>query len=155
MKHLKQACAGCDEFRPSTNKEHLFPRWLIRRAKVSQISWNGRNVSPWKATVPLCEDCNSSFGTELEGPVSRIFADLEAGRGLSEMEADLLIRWMWKGLGLVWMARHPGVPYTPKYSLRERVLRPIDEMRSEILIGISLAEKIDLSHGGEAAMGFE
>lgn len=62
---------------------------------------------------------------------------------------------MWKGLGLSWMASHPGIPYTPKYSLRERILRPIDEIRSEILIAISLAEKLDPAYGGEAAMGFD
>jgi hypothetical protein len=155
VKHLKEACAGCDEFRPDTNKEHLFPKWLIRRAKVTRIRWGDRMVSPWKATIPLCEQCNSTFGTELEGPCSRIFTDLEAGRGISEFEADLITRWMWKGLGLGWMARHPGIPYTPRYSLKERVLRPIDDMRSEITIAISVAEKISSRLGGEAAMGFD
>jgi hypothetical protein len=155
MKHLKEACAGCDEFRPDTNKEHVFPKWLIRRAKVTQIKWRGRWVSPMKATIPLCENCNSTFGSELELPCSRIFADLEAGRGISEFEADILARWMWKGLGLDWMARNPGIPYTPRYSLRERVLRPIDDMRSEITIAISLAEKVNLQYGGEAATGFD
>ena len=155
MKHLNEACAGCDEFRPDINKEHLFPKWLIRRAKVTQIDWGGRWVSPWKATIPLCKDCNSAFGRELESPFSRILTDLEAGRGISEFEGDLLTRWLWKGLGLDWMARHPGVPYTQRYSLRERVLRPIDDMRSEVMIAISLAEKVTPNYGGEAAMGFD
>jgi hypothetical protein len=155
MKHLKEACAGCDDFRPTTNKEHLFPKWLIRRAKVTQVRWGDRMVSPWKATIPLCEDCNSTFGSELEGLCSRIFTDLEAGRGISEFEADVLTRWMWKGLGLAWMATHPGVPYTQKYSLKERVLRPIDDIRSELTVAISLAEKINAKYGGQAAMGFD
>jgi hypothetical protein len=155
MKHLKQACAGCDEFRPKTNKEHFFPKWLLRRSKVTKIKWKGEEISPWSATIPLCEDCNSVFGRELEAPVSRLFADIEAGRGLSELDADLLTRWMWKGLGLDWMAEHPGVPYTPRYSLRERVLRTIDDIRSEILIAVSLAEKIDPAFGVEAALGFD
>lgn len=53
------------------------------------------------------------------------------------------------------MARHPGVPYTPRYSLKERVPRPIDGMRSEMTIAISLAEKINPNYGGQAAMGFD
>jgi hypothetical protein len=119
------------------------------------VRWlGGRWVSPGKVTIPLCEDCNSAFGTELEGPCSRIFTDLEAGRGVSDFEADILVRWMWKGLGLMWMARHPGVPYTPRYSLKERVLRPID-IRSKVTIAISLAEKINPNYGGQAAMGFD
>ncbi len=112
-------------------------------------------VSPNKATIPLCKDCNSAFGKELEVPCSEIFTDLESGRGLSETEADILARWMWKGLGLLWMAAHPGIPYTPRYSLKERVLRPLDEMRTEMTIAISLAEKISPQYGGEAAMGFD
>lgn len=104
--------------------------------------------------VPLCIRCNTDFGHELEAPVSRIFSDLEAGQGISDMEAELLIRWLWKFEGLFWIFTHPQHKYTEKYTLRERVLQPIDEIRSDLSLAISLAEEIDPSFG-DAPMGLD
>ena len=78
----------------------------------------------------------------LEEPVSRIFDDLESGKGISENEAELLIRWLWKITGLGWIAAHPDGTYTEKYTLRERVLNPIDEVRENLLFAVSLVERI-------------
>lgn len=83
------------------------------------------------------------FGRELEAPVSRIFTDLEAGQGISDLEAELLIRWLWKFEGLYWIFSHPQDKYTEKYTLRERVLHPIDDIRFELSLAISIVQDIN------------
>ncbi len=123
------------------DKEHLFPQWLILRTGTQQtgIRWGEkRGVPPLAATFPLCEECNSAFGRDLEGPTSRLFDDIEQGRGLDDNGAELLVRWMWKVKGLAWIASHPGSDYTLKYTLRERVLLPIDAIRGRLVLGIAL-----------------
>lgn len=111
LKHLKIRCAGCERQDVPMNKEHLFPQWLILRTGTHQtgIRWgNKRNVSALSATFPLCMECNSEFGRDLESPTSKLFDDIENGQGLSDDEAELLIRWMWKIQGLAWIANYPN-----------------------------------------------
>jgi hypothetical protein len=127
-------------------REHYFPRWLIERASVLSegIAWAGREAVPaLSATVPLCQTCNTDFGRELEAPMSRIFDDIESGRGLSDREAELCVRWMWKFEGLGWILHHSRHIYTQRYRLRDRVLQPIDDIRGNLTLAISLAEKRD------------
>ncbi|HVS27036.1 MAG TPA: hypothetical protein VHE58_07045 [Burkholderiales bacterium] len=128
------------------NKEHFFPVWLVERTGTVRdgISWGGRDgVSALNATLPLCERCNSDFGREIESPMSRVFDDIEARKGLSDNEAELVVRWMWKFEGLWWVFTHPRHVYTVKYTLRERILRPIDDIRGQLTLAISLAETRD------------
>jgi hypothetical protein len=124
------------------NKEHVFPRWLILRTgtNLTGIRWGEkRNVPALAATLPLCRRCNSDFGEMLEGPVQSLFDEVEQGRGLSDEDMELLIRWMWKIQGLAWCATHPGGQYSEKYTLRERVLLPIDDgIRGQLVFGITL-----------------
>ena len=139
------------------NKEHYFPVWLIERTATVRegIAWAGRDkVSALSATVPLCTRCNSDFVRELESPMARVFDDLEAGRGISDEEAELIVRWMWKFEGLAWVFHHPKAIYTERYTLRERVLRPVDEIRGGLVLAIGIAEKRDPDFE-EGAMGID
>lgn len=132
------------------SQEHVFPIWLIRRTNTdkTEIGWMGkRTISAQSATIPLCVECNRDFGKHLETPVSKIFDDLEARQGISDNEAELLVRWLWKIDGLFWIARYPKGDYSIAYTLRERVLRPIDTIRSQLVLAVSLIETIDPSFG--------
>ena len=127
------------------NKEHLFPQWLIQRTGTHQtgIRWGTkRGVSALSATFPLCVECNSEFGRDLESPISKLFDEIENGQGLNDIEAELIIRWLWKIQGLAWIANHPTGKHTLKYTLRERVLFPIDEVRSQLVLGMALFGKL-------------
>lgn len=157
FKHLKKWCAGCEQTGVQTSKEHVFPTWLITRTGTHKtgIRWLGGDKIPaHKATLPLCKRCNNDFGSQLEEPVSRIFDDLEARRGISDNEAELLVRWLWKIAGLFWIASAPLGDYSPAYTLRERVLRPIDAIRSRLVLAVSLIEAIDSSYG-DKPMGLD
>ena len=104
---LRLRCSGCDRVGLPMTKEHFFPRWLIDYAQVHHegITWfDGQTVDPDNATIPLCRECNEAFGTVLEGPVAEIFRQLEQGASISEDEAELLVRWLWKFEGLHWTA---------------------------------------------------
>jgi hypothetical protein len=145
LKHLKTRCAGCERASVPMNKEHVFPQWLILRCRAHQtgIRWGDNPKLPaLRATLPLCVDCNSVFGRELESPARATLDDLEARRGITDEQAELLVRWMWKIKGLAWIANHPGGDYTKKYTLRERVIRPIDEIRGDIVFAAALVDAL-------------
>jgi hypothetical protein len=130
------------------NSEHYFPEWLIEltRTAATPVGWiPGRKVPPRTATIPICEQCNTDFGRELEGPTAGIFRDVLAGRGLSGNEAELLVRWLWKFEGLGWrIANHrPTDRYSDIYTIRDRVLRRIGSIREELVLAITLVERID------------
>lgn len=150
-------CAACDRTGCKITKEHLWQKWLIRRTGTHKTSVRldeKRRVNPLALTVPLCEQCNHDFGRELEGPVSRIFDDLERGSGISDIEAELLIRWLWRFEGLAWILTHSEDVYTERYTLRQRVLQPIDEIRSDLTLAIGLAARIEPEFG-DAPMGID
>ena len=48
------------------------------------FGWIYGKVPADQATVPLCEECNSKLGTELEGPVRTIFNAIESGEVVFE-----------------------------------------------------------------------
>lgn len=153
----KQICAGCDSQMVERTKEHFWPRWLINRTNTASTSvkiTKDKYVNPLTLTVPLCKKCNGDFGRELEAPVSKIFNDLESGNGISDYEAELLVRWLWKIEGLAWILHNPEGRYTDRSNLRDRVLNPIDEIRSRLTLAIALAETIDPGFG-DAPMGID
>jgi len=155
---FKKICAACEAIDPKINKEHFWPQWLINKTGTHRTSvrfTSKKRINPKALVVPLCVNCNTDFGRELEAPVARIFEDLETGQGISDIEAELLIRWLWKFEGLSWIFTHPENKYTLKYTLRERVLQPIDDdIRSDLRLAISLVEEIDSSFG-DAPMGLD
>jgi len=156
MKHLKEKCAGCERTGVNYNKEHVFPKWLILRTNTNntKIRWGDKKIPALSCTIPLCRDCNKAFGKHLESPVKLIFDNLEKGAGISDLDAELLVRWLWKLEGLFWHIGNPEGKYSIKYSLRDRVLKNIDEIRSELFIAISLIKNIDATYG-DRPMGID
>jgi hypothetical protein len=160
VKHLeqfKERCVACGSRTNPKNKEHPFPQWLITRTKTDRTSirWiPGNRIPADQATLPLCRQCNGDFGDQLEAPMSRILDDIEAGRGLSDNEAELIVRWLWKIEGLLWHLSHPTHDYSPKYTLRERVLRPLDAIRGELIVALALCASVDPTYG-DAPMGLD
>jgi hypothetical protein len=148
FRHLKEMCAGCEKPHSRMSREHVFPRWLIKLTNThkTSIRWvAGNRIPAFRATLPLCANCNQEFGEQLENPASFIFADLESKKGISAKEAELLVRWLWKIDGMFWKAIHPNMRYTPRHTLRERVLRPLDDVREHLVLAISLIKGIDPS----------
>jgi hypothetical protein len=153
LRGLRLRCAGCDRAGREMTHEHFFPKWLIEYADVTRrgIEWLGREaVSPDKATVPLCSECNNLFGTVLEGPVSRIFRALDNDQPISDLDAELLVRWMWKFEGLQFhVFAKPEDHYTQKYSLRDRVTKPhaFAEARADMMLAIATSHANDPGRG--------
>jgi hypothetical protein len=157
LTHMKTCCAGCEQRGRNMTKEHVFPEWLIRRTSTAGTDipwWSGNSVKAKSATLPLCEACNTEFGRNLEDPVAKIFVDLEAGAGISDNEAELLVRWLWKIEGLSWIATHPMGDYSPSFTLKQRVLQPLGRIRKDLLLALSLIQEIDPVHG-DKPMGLD
>lgn len=106
-----------------------------------------KKVSPSSATISLCKLCNNLFGTELEAPVIEVFNALELRKGISDTQAELLIRWMWKFEGFCWLLHDPFRTYSHSTTLRNRVLNRLSKGRSEVSLAISLIDKIDPKYG--------
>jgi len=155
-KKIISKCPGCGEKNKKSNKEHLWPEWLIKLTGANKIGikWAGKYIPASACTIPLCEECNKEFGQVLEGPVSRIFNELESGEGLSENEIELLIRWLWKITGLAWASQNPDKKYTEIYTVKERVLRPIDKIRGTLIFAASLIKEISPKYKG-SPMGID
>ncbi len=158
-KRFRYVCVGCGESGRKISKEHFWPRWLIQHTGTYRTSvrlTKNRRVNPLALTVPLCRRCNHEFGHELEAPASRVFDDLESGNGISGVEAELLIRWLWKFEGLIWSFTHPEGEYTERFTLHDRVLqtKAIDEVRNDLTLAMGLAEIIEPKFG-DAPMGID
>lgn len=155
---FRKYCVACGRSDAPMNKEHFFPAWLIEYCDVRRegIAWRPgqKNVNPEKAKFPICERCNGDFGSELEAPMARILRDLEAGRGISDEEAELIVRWMWKFEGLGFVMNRPSGVYTMFYSLRDRVLNPIDRIRGELTLAVALAAERDPEYA-DGSMGLD
>jgi hypothetical protein len=150
-------CAGCGQIKPKMTKEHFWPRWLIEKTNTDSTgvrSLKGKFIPPSALTIPLCKECNDDFGKYLESPVAKIFYELENGKGISDFEAELLVRWLWKLEGLHWTLINPVDSYSYSYKLRERVLLPIDKIRPFLVLAISLINEIDPSYG-DAPLGLD
>jgi hypothetical protein len=153
----KFRCLACEATNVEMSKEHFWPRWLIERTKANRtdVKWsNGKMVNPSSATIPLCKKCNNAFGTDLEAPVITIFDQLEEDRGISDYEAELLARWMWKFEGLGWLLHENIRTYSHSVSLKQRVLNRLTANRSEVSIAIARIEGID-SKFGDMPMGID
>lgn len=155
---FKGVCIACNSSGRSMNKEHFWPKWLIQWTGTHRTSVRfdtKKFVNPRAMTLPICEDCNSAFGRELESPVSRIFQGCELGEGLSDIEAELVVRWLWKMEGLAWRSQNPEELYSGRYdTIRDRVLRPIDRIRPHLILAVALAEGINPAYG-DAPMGLD
>lgn len=152
----KNKCICCRKTGVKITKEHVFPQWLIKKTGTHRtgIRWNNKRISAKACVVPICENCNYEFNENLEKPVRNIFNDLESQKGISDNEAELLVRWMWKTCGIAWCIANSSDNYTHTYNLRERALYPINNMRRSISLAISIIDTIDSSFG-DAPMGFD
>jgi hypothetical protein len=136
-------------------REHFWPQWLIDRTNTvaTGVKWKGgKKINPKAATFPLCQQCNAAFGAELESPVRKIFDDLESGAGISDFEAELLIRWLWKFEGLVWLMQNPKGNYSHAYQMRDRVLGRLGSIRNHMSLAVSLLLRVDPRYG-DAPLG--
>ena len=139
------------------SREHYWPQWLIARTQTHQTSVRisaEHRVNPKTFTVPLCDRCNQDLGRLLEAPVAKIFDDLENERGISDGDAELLVRWLWKFEGISWCFNHPTGTYTDRYTIRDRVLSPLDDIRDELSLAVSLIGSINPDFG-DAPMGID
>jgi hypothetical protein len=150
----RSVCVACGRSDRKITKEHFWPHWLIDRASPRSVRWRTKRIDARSATVALCDDCNSSFGRELESPVAKIFSDLESAVGLSDFEAELLVRWLWKFEGLSWLQLHSRCTYSPAFTLRDRVLNQLGSIRSHLCLAVSLLDHIDPTYG-DAPVGID
>ena len=153
---LRLRCAGCERVGQPMSDEHFFPKWLIEYAQVHNegIRWlDGKTlINPSKATIPLCQQCNSTLGHSLEDPVSQIFHRLEQDDALCDRDCELLTRWMWKFEGLQWAMNavatgHAEARYTGNRTLLERTTQPeaFAEIRERMVLAIAMCNAND--HG--------
>ncbi len=142
MKKFKKQCIGCDNQMKKPTKEHLWPKWLIRHTKMEKhkIQWFGNYVYPLTATIPLCFDCNQELGCKLESPMMNLLMDIEAGKGISDNEAEIFVRWAWKMEGFTWRLMLPDNEYSGVYTVKDRVLKNIDQIRGGLVLAVSLVE---------------
>ncbi|MDO9560913.1 MAG: hypothetical protein Q7J60_04770 [Bradyrhizobium sp.] len=75
---------------------------------------------------------------------------MEQGASISEDEAELLVRWLWKFEGLQWavMTNRPEGLYTRRYTLRDRVATPdaFNEVRADMVLAVALTRNNDPAH---------
>lgn len=139
------------------NKEHPFPQWLIKRTQTNKTSirWiKDSRVPAHQATLPLCQQCNTDFGKVLEQPMRQILHDVERGRGLSDFDAEIIVRWLWKIDGLLWHVGNPSHRYSATKSLRDRVLKPLDEIRGHLVLAMALCKNVEPGYG-DSPMGID
>jgi hypothetical protein len=156
-KKFTRVCVACGAVGAKITKEHFWPQWLIERTGTHRTTVRFtpmKRINPRALVIPMCARCNNDFGSQLESPVCQIFRDLEAGQGLSDIEVELLVRWLWKFEGLAWSLGHPDEQYMEGHSLRERVLLPIGDVRQDLTVAVSLVESINPGFG-DAPMGLD
>src|SRR5215470_1636727 len=105
MRRAKWRCLGCERagYR-NKSKEHFWPLWITERANIkgTSLNWLHGKAHRNATVLPLCRECNDLLNTKLEIPVQHVFDSVENKEGLSDYDAELLIRWLWKYEGLVW-----------------------------------------------------
>lgn len=144
----KISCIACEQSGVPMNQEHFWPEWLSKRANVRSVRWQERKrIHPKSATIPLCVKCNSDFGEHLESPASSLFDEVERGDGLSQISAELVVRWMWKFEGFGWLLADEIRTYSHVGTLRDVVLNRLGAIRHEICLAISIIYQIDPSFG--------
>lgn len=141
--HNRLICMGCERPMLDRTKEHVFPVWLIERTRSTAVKLGDENGMKWIGpnanTVPLCRKCNEALGTGLETPVKEAFEDAEAGLGLSDRQAELIVRWLWKYEAWNWCINHASrMNYDSRVTPTERLLGTgFAEMRARITFSVT------------------
>ncbi|SQP00472.1 Uncharacterised protein [Escherichia coli] len=72
--------------------------------------------------------------------MKNLLIDIESGKGISDNEAEIFIRWAWKMEGFSWRLVLPDGNYSSVYTVKDRVLKKIDQIRGELVLAIALVE---------------
>ena len=140
LKHFKKKCICCEKENKPMSKEHIFPQWLLKMTGNNSINFNWiyGKIPAYNCTVPLCTDCNSILGQQLEAPVKTIFENIEKNEGFNDYDAELIIRWMWKVSGMFYWSICNDHWLYGYMRLFDKVLKPIDMPRNRLSLAISL-----------------
>lgn len=157
---MKQFCICCKESGKSTNREHIFPQWILRKTNTFSNPIKGtageKKITGKNCVIPICEDCNSILGKKLENPVSLIFDNIESGKGFSDFEAELLIRWMWKITGMFyWIERAEDEDDYGFGRIIDLCLNYINMPRDRISLAVSLIENEWDEASNQSPMGID
>ncbi|WP_456363070.1 hypothetical protein [Priestia aryabhattai] len=157
---VKQFCICCKEKGKSTNKEHIFPQWILKKTNTFSNPIRGtagpKKIPGKHCVIPLCEECNSILGKELESPVSKIFENIESGKGFNDYEAELLVRWMWKVTGMFyWLERATVEEDYGFINIKERCLNNIEMPRDRISLAVALIENEWVEKFNQSPMGID
>jgi hypothetical protein len=131
------------------SREHFWPQWLIEKTSTKSVRWVAGRINPLSATIPLCVECNSLLGKELESPVCQIFREIDGDFGISDYEAELLVRWLWKFESFYFLLENPRYNYSPHVSFKERVLSRLGSIRGFLALAVSRIHHIDEVYGDE------
>lgn len=130
---MKVACVFCGEEPENKNKEHIFPKWLLKMTNFDKgnksvgSNWNtGEELvfNMLSYTFPSCKVCNDIFG-KIESKVKPIFEKLLIDKDVTGEELELLLDWFDKIRISGWL----GIKYmnkdiftmNPKYYINSRV----------------------------------
>lgn len=157
---VKQLCICCTETGKSSNKEHIFPQWLLKKTNTFSKPIKGtagtKKIPGKHCVIPICEECNTALGKELESPVSRIMEQIESGAGFNDQEAEILIRWLWKITGMFyWLERADDTDSYGYINIKERCLQKIEMPRDRISLAVSLIEQDFDDGSGQTPMGID
>lgn len=149
---IKKICIVCNKNKPNS-KEHVFPIWMLKLTNTqdTKIPWlHGEKIKSIDCTMPICSDCNRLLNLYLEIPFKKVFTKLKSGKEISDYEAEITVRWMWKVSQLFWLYGQNNGYYEWKYSLKERCLTDIDIPRNRISLAICRTKlKVKNSEGNE------
>jgi len=138
------------------SEEHSFPMWLIERARITKgIYWAGKKgVDPRRCVIPLCAECNQLLGKELESPTAYSVRELESGKGLTDNQCEILVRWLWKAEGILWCGMHPSEQYSQLLTLKERALGAgFANIKPGLVLAVALIKPVDGKD--DLPMGFD
>lgn len=92
-------CIFCGKPPIAKNKEHLFPRWLIkltgdpkRLISFKTLPQYQKPIAFDQFTFPACQECNSEFSTR-ENKAKHVIEKLLHRDSINEVEADVLLDW--------------------------------------------------------------
>ncbi|MBM0837752.1 hypothetical protein [Staphylococcus epidermidis] len=91
----KKACFLCGETDKNLTKEHIFPKWLLKKYnlydKKIKILLNETTISYRNLTIPCCLDCNGKYLSIIEDKMKKI---LQKNRNqIQEEEEEAIFLW--------------------------------------------------------------
>lgn len=95
-KRIISSCSFCG-IESNITKEHILPKWVfksdLKHFFTSDV--NELDQAYIKATIPLCQGCNSDLFNSIERKIQKVFSDVDLKkRYYSPEEWELIIRWL-------------------------------------------------------------